>query len=79
MRLALDTNILAYAEGVGDFGRHRTSLDLLQRLPGDAVVIPAQCLGELFRVLIGKAGRNSEQVREAVLGWADSYEVAEST
>jgi predicted nucleic acid-binding protein len=53
MRVALDTNVLAYAEGVGDEARHRASLGLVRSLPCSAVVVPAQCLGELFRVLIG--------------------------
>ena len=43
------------------------------------VVLPAQTLGELSRVLTGKAKRSAEQAREAVIGWADSFEVADST
>ena len=79
MRIALDTNILAYAEGIGDNARQQASLDLIRVLSPSRLVIPAQCLGELFRVLTGKARRDAASAREAVLGWADAYETADST
>jgi predicted nucleic acid-binding protein len=75
----LDTNILAYAEGIGDKARHKASLELLRRLPPALVVLPAQCLGELFRVLTGKAHWSAPAARAAVLGWADAYATADST
>ena len=46
MRVALDTNILAYAEGLGDETRCTTALQLIEQLPSDEVVLPAQVLGE---------------------------------
>jgi predicted nucleic acid-binding protein len=79
MRVALDTNVLAYAEGMGDEARHRASLELVRGLPVSAVVVPAQCLGELFRVLTGKGHHSSASAKDAVLSWADAYEVADST
>jgi predicted nucleic acid-binding protein len=79
VRVALDTNILAYAEGLGDELRCSKALQLLERLPCAAVLLPAQTLGELARILTGKARRSAEQTRQAVLGWADSYEVADSS
>lgn len=79
MKVALDTNILAYAEGLGDELRCSTALRLVEQLPGSAVVLPAQTLGELLRVLTAKAKRSSSEAREAVLSWADSFEVADST
>lgn len=79
MRVALDTNILAYAEGLGDTERCDTALQLVTQLPRSQVVLPAQTLGELSRVLIAKAKRTPSQTREAVLGWADSFTVADST
>jgi len=79
VRIALDTNILAYAEGVGDSPRQLASLDLIRMLPSSLVVIPAQCLGELFRILTGKARRDAASAQKAVLGWADAYETADST
>jgi predicted nucleic acid-binding protein len=78
MRAALDTNILVYAEGFGDSLRVHASRQLLEQLTGADVVIPLQCLGELFRVLTAKAGRPVEQVQEAVLNWMDAFPVLES-
>lgn len=79
MRVAIDTNILAYAEGVGDVARRDSSIDLLQRLPAEAVLLPVQTLGELFRVLTGKGGCTPDEARSRVLQWADSFDVADST
>lgn len=76
MRVALDTNILAYAEGVNGTGRRDTALDLVRRLPQASVVIPVQILGELFNVLVRKAGRTRADARNALLGWRDTFPVA---
>ncbi|MBA3594127.1 MAG: PIN domain-containing protein [Polaromonas sp.] len=78
MRVALDSNILVYAEGLGDETRCTAALQLIEQLPMASVVLPAQALGELTRVLTGKARRPLSSVRETVLGWADSFEVADS-
>ena len=79
MRVALDTNVLAYAEGLGDEVRCNAALQLVEQLSVASVVLPAQTLGELMRVLTGKARRSSTAARDAVLGWADSFEVADSS
>lgn len=79
MRIALDTNIMAYAEGLGDARRCAQAVELLEQLSGADVVLAAQTLGELTRVLTGKAKQASAQVREVVLSWADSYPVVDST
>jgi predicted nucleic acid-binding protein len=79
MRAALDANVLVVAEGYGDRSRVERSRALLQALAKADVVIPLQCLGELYRVLTAKARRDATETREAVLGWMDSYPVLEST
>ena len=79
MRIALDTNILAYAEGVGDEPRCSSAIHLLEQLPPEVILLPAQTLGELFGVLTGKAGREPGLSREAIISWADSFEVADSS
>lgn len=79
MRVALDTNILAYAEGVGDSVRCADAIRLIERLPVELVLLPAQTLGELFRILVGKAKREAKRTHEAILAWADTYEVADSS
>ena len=79
MRVALDTNILAYAEGVNGAERQVQALDLLERLPDHAVVVPAQALGELFNVLVLKAKRSRKVARTAVLTWRDAYSVGDTS
>jgi predicted nucleic acid-binding protein len=79
MRTALDTNILAYAEGLGDALRCQSAIELLGRLTPANVVVPAQTLGELTRLLVSKARRTTTQARDAILGWADGFPVADST
>ncbi|MBI3903265.1 MAG: PIN domain-containing protein [Nitrosomonadales bacterium] len=79
MRVALDTNVLAYAEGVGDEIRCTAAITLIEQLPAELILLPAQTMGELYRVLTGKAKRDPAEVREAILAWADSFEVADSS
>jgi predicted nucleic acid-binding protein len=80
VRVALDTNVLAYAEGVNaDDERRETAFDLLRRLPQDAVVLPVQTLGELFNVLTRKASRSRIEARSALLMWCDAFAVADTT
>ena len=79
MRIALDTNILAYAEGANGALMRDKALELIQRVPRDAIVLPAQTLGELFHVLVRKAKRRPARAREAVLSWRDAYAVVETS
>ena len=79
MRVALDTNILAYAEGLGDKARCKTARTLIERLPIESVLLPAQTLGELYRVLTAKAKRKASPARTAILDWTDTFPVADST
>ena len=79
MRIALDTNILAYAEGAGDKARCKAARTLIAWLPVESILLPAQTLGELYRVLTGKTKRKAAPARKAILSWADSFEVADST
>lgn len=79
MKIGLDTNILAYAEGAGDAQRCESARALLVKLSRADVAIPAQALGELYRVLTGKLKRDGDAARAAVLDWSDAYEIADST
>ena len=51
MIVAIDTNVLAYAEGIGNVTRRDATMELLTRLPPENILLPVQTLGELFRVL----------------------------
>ncbi len=79
MRVALDTNVLAYAEGVNGEDRKATALRILRDLAEHEVVVPAQALGELFVVLTRKAKRDAAAARGAVLGWADGFPLVDTT
>jgi predicted nucleic acid-binding protein len=79
MKIALDTNVLAYAEGANGAARRDEALALIQRLPAGAVVLPVQTLGELFNVLVRKIKRRPAQARAAVLSWRDAYPVPETS
>lgn len=73
MRVALDTNVLAYAEGTNGAEMKEAALRLIQRLPVASMVLPVQALGELFNVLVLKAKRPATNARAAILGWRDAY------
>jgi predicted nucleic acid-binding protein len=79
VRVALDTNILAYAEGVNGLAMKRAALALVDKLPQRAVVLPVQVLGELFQVLFRKAGRSPKDARSAILGWRNAFALMETS
>jgi predicted nucleic acid-binding protein len=77
--VAIDTNVLAYAEGAGDETRRAMATELMTRLPESAVILPTQVLGELYRVLVGKLRQPAARAQEAVLQWSDTFAVRDST
>jgi predicted nucleic acid-binding protein len=79
VKVALDTNILCYAEGLKDPTRRDAAINLVQRLPEDAVVIPVQALGELFRALVRKAGRSRGEARDVLLTWRDAFTIVDTS
>ena len=79
MNAGIDTNILAYAEGVNGLDRRRAALDVLRRLPTGTALLPVQALGELYNVLVRKAGQSPAHARARVLAWSASYPTANTT
>ena len=79
MRVALDTNILAYAEGVNGEDHRRQATELVANLPSGAIVIPVQALGELFHLLTRKVRRPPSEARAAVLAWQDAFSAQPTT
>lgn len=79
MRVALDTNILAYAEGVNGTPMKKTALALVQKLPDGLTLLPVQTLGELFNLLVRKAGRSPVRARKAILSWRDAFPLIETS
>src|SRR5688500_11572155 len=55
------------------------ALTLARQLPQEAVIIPVQALGELFSVLVRKAGKSRTEARTAILTWHDTFAVIETS
>jgi len=51
VKVALDTNILAYAERLGDELRCCAAFELVDHMQGSDALLPAQVLGELAHIL----------------------------
>ena len=74
--IALDTNVLVYAEGFGDTWKVRCAEGTSIALPPDRVVIPVQVLAELYRVLVRKGRLASDDARVRVLRWQAAFSTA---
>ena len=79
MNVAIDTNVLAYAEGVNGAEMKKAALALIERLPSESTFIPVQTLAELFNVLVRKAGRSRSVATSAVLSWGDTFPLIETS
>jgi predicted nucleic acid-binding protein len=79
MRAALDTNILVYAEGLNGTDREKRAEEIIDKLSVDDTFVSVQVLGELFRVLVRKAERDSKTARASVLSWRSSFRVIETS
>ncbi len=79
MRVALDTNVLACAEGVNGAPMKKVAFDLVRRLPASGTLLPVQVLGELFNLLVRKAGRPASKARSAILSWRDAFPLIETS
>lgn len=79
MNVAIDTNVLAYAEGLNDSAKRDAALTLLEALPAESTFLPVQALAELFHVLRRKARRSAGRASAAVLSWGDAFPLIESS
>lgn len=79
MNVAIDTDVLVYAEGLNDSRKKAAALALLRALPPESTLIPVQVLGELFTVLVRKAGRPPSAARAAILSWGDVFPLIETS
>jgi predicted nucleic acid-binding protein len=79
MRIALDTNVLAYAAGVNGAERQRAALDLLGKLSESETVVPVRALGELLRVLVRKAKISPRLARTTIIRYRDTYPLVETS
>jgi len=79
MRIALDTNVLAYAAGVNGRERQLAALELLGKLSESETVLPVQALGELFWVLVRKAKISPRLARTTINRYRDTYPLVETS
>lgn len=79
MYVALDTNILVYAEGVNGKAMQQRARAIVERLAPESTLLPVQALGELYAVLVRKAGRSRAKARDAVLHWGDTFPLIETS
>jgi predicted nucleic acid-binding protein len=79
LKVALDTNILVYADGVNGADKQAAARTILGELLGHGLVIPAQCLGELYRVLTRKAGWDHHEARQSIVAWRGLAEIADTS
>ena len=74
MRLALDTNVLVYAEDLNlapsDVHKHRLAVRLMGRMADESIVLARQTLAELHRVLVRKARLTPSEASMRVSLWA---------
>lgn len=80
MRIALDTNILAYLAGVKRTTADPEKIDRARRVVRHLndehhLVIATQALGELFNVLL-KSGMDRHDARTITRRYADRYDIA---
>ena len=79
MNVAVDSNVLAYAEGVNGLQNKAAAIALLQALPPESTMVPVQALGELFTVLVRKARKSRADAAAAVLSWGDAFPLVETS
>lgn len=77
--VAVDSNVLLYAEGVNDVSKKSDAIALLDALPPEQTLIPVQALGELYAVLVRKARWRPSTARTAMLRWGDAYPLIETS
>ncbi|MFN3669340.1 MAG: PIN domain-containing protein [Brevundimonas sp.] len=71
MKVALDTNVLAYAAGVNDGARRDRADRLISSIDAADLVLTSQVAGELYNVLVHKGGYSRGQAAEIVEGWIE--------
>jgi predicted nucleic acid-binding protein len=73
MRIALDSNVMIYAEAASDDRRGQLALDLIEAIQAGDLLIPLQALGETLRWLITKGRVSREEAIERSSLWIAKY------
>ena len=67
--VAIDTNVLVYAENINGEAKRDVAVRLVAQLQPETTFLPAQVLVELFSVLVRKAGWDRSAAERAVSSW----------
>ena len=78
-RVAIDTNLLVYAEESDRSAKKKIAVALLSELSPATTFVPVQALIELFHLLVRKARVPVSSARAAVVTWQDSFQVIETS
>lgn len=73
MRVAVDTSILAYAEGVNDPEKKAAARSVLANLSHRQLILPVQAAAELFRVFTRKLRLDPVEAKRAVESWQSLF------
>jgi predicted nucleic acid-binding protein len=79
MRIAVDTNVLVYAEGVNGAVKQQMALSIIDRLRHDDLLLSLQVLGELYNVLVRKAARARTEARAVLLSWSSMFSLIDTS
>jgi predicted nucleic acid-binding protein len=55
------------------------ALNLVEKLPEGTALLPVQTLGELFNLLVRKAGREPTKARKEILSWQNAFPPIETS
>lgn len=73
MRVALDTNVLAYAEGVGDDWRKDHAANVIGLIGAENLLLSSQVAGEFYNVLTRKDRKSRVEAVRIVAEWTDTF------
>ncbi len=79
MLVALDSNIMVYAEGINDQLRQEKAQSLIQTLGPDRIVLPVQAIGEMIIVQMRVAKREAEFATARARDWRSRHRIQETT
>jgi predicted nucleic acid-binding protein len=80
LRVALDTNVIAYLEGVNGSVRREQAVAIISNVEAaNTLIVPVQALAELYQVLQHKAGLSRVEAARRVEIWSNGYETLDTS
>jgi predicted nucleic acid-binding protein len=77
--VALDTNILAYADRLNDARRAFLAIRMIGAFKVWQIILPTQVLGEFYNIQVRKFGVDAQEARRRVLAWSARFELRAAT